>query len=119
MYGRKSVTLWVIAAVGVGLIGYGAQLWLNRTQLSPQQMAGSVELNYQLDIATMRAHSEDGKLNLSDAWKQKHREAIHQELKAQLQKERDTAQSWMLAGLAALIFSMGRIFLVPMFQRRD
>lgn len=119
LYGRNSVTLWIIAAIGVGLIGYGAYQWLYRTQLTPAQLEGSVELNYQLDLATMRAQSKDGKLNVNKAWERQHRDAIRAQIQAHMAKQRDTARSWALAGLAAIIFSLGRIFLVPMFQKRE
>lgn len=108
------MTLWLIVAIGFGLIGYGAYQWFHRTQLSDKQLAGSVELNYQMDIARMRRQDDDGKLNISEEWKRKHRAAIREQIQARLQKERDTAQSWMIAGLAALIFSLGRIFLIPL-----
>lgn len=111
------MALWLIAAIGVGLIIYGGYQWYNLDELNPEQMKSSVELNYRMDIERMRAQAEDGELNLSEDWKDKHREAIREELEANMEKERETARSWMLAGLAALIFSLGRIFIVPLFRQ--
>lgn len=113
------MALWLIVAIGVGLIGYGGYNWFTVTELPPEQMKRSVELNYQADIERMRAQSEDGELNVTESWKQKHREAIREELQGSTEKERDTARSWMMAGIAALIFSLGRIFIVPLFRQDE
>lgn len=119
MYGRHSPILWFIAALGVALIGYGAYQWFNRPQLTDKQLKGSVELNYQLDVFRKRLQSGDGKINISDQWKRKHHAAIREQIQAHMKKQRETAKSWMLAGLAALIFSLGRMFLLPRFRNSD
>lgn len=115
MHGKNSTVLWLIVATGIGFIGYGAYQWFNSTELTEAQMAAAVERIYRMDIAHLREQAEDGKLNISGSWERTHRAVIRQRIRAQLKRQRQQAKSWMIAGLAALIFSLGRIFVVPLF----
>lgn len=117
VYGTNSVALWLVAAVGLGLVAYGGYGWYRATQLTPAQLSGSVELNYQLDVARERRET-GGAFEPSEEWAAQQRAEVRAELEALIKKEKDEAQSWLIAGIGALIFSLGRMFMAPMLSRR-
>lgn len=112
---KKTNPFWFIVAVGLGFCIYGAYNWVQVEEPTAEELQRSVDINYQADIARMRASSEDGQLNLNNDWEQKHRKAIRDELTGAVQHEKDLARSWFVVGIALLIFSLGRILAAPLF----
>lgn len=119
MLGRQSVALWLIALIGLGLVAYGGYRWYTA---EPALDAGgqelAVELAYQADVAKMREQM-DGDWSPSDEWERNRRAAIREEVAAENERQSEHGRSWMIAGLAALIFSFGRMFAAPLFRRDE
>lgn len=110
---------WFIVVIALGFCSYGAYTWLGVDEPDAAELERSVEVNYQVDIARMRATATDGQLDLSDEWEQKHRQAIRDELLSSTQHEKGLARSWFVIGLALLIFSLGRILAQPLFGNKN
>lgn len=114
---KKPNPLWLIVVVALGFCSYGAYSWLKVETPSPKMLAFSVEANYQADVVRMKAQSPDGKLDRNQDWKDKHHKAIRQEILDMVEHEKDKARSWFVVGLALLVFSLGRIFAQPIFEK--
>ena len=116
---KKPNVYWFIVVIALGFCAYGASNWWQVEVPSGKVLEASIEANYQVDMARMRAQQRDGKLNLSDDWEQKHKQAIRAELLAESQQEKDMARSWFFVGLALLVFSLGRIVAQPLFGNNE
>jgi hypothetical protein len=110
MAATRSNPFWLVAVIGFGVLGYGLFQWFSVDELSESELQASVEANYQVDVTRMRARSPDGSVGLGAEWERKHKQAIREELQGQTRQEKDFAQSWIIAGMGILIFSLGRIF---------
>ncbi|MEQ8798889.1 MAG: hypothetical protein RJQ08_14170 [Salinisphaeraceae bacterium] len=117
MIGRQSIALWLVAAVGFGLIGYGGYLWISYEPLDQGGVDLAVEFAYQADLARMQQQVED--FEASDQWEETRRAALREEVLNSVNEPRARGQSFMIAGVGALIFSLGRLFLVPLARRPD
>jgi len=109
--------LWAVVATALALCGYGGYKWSQIDVPDEQELQASIELNLQLDKARMRSNHPEGELDLPPEWEDKHRKAIREELLAQVEHEKDVAQSWMIGGIALLIFGLGRLYAAPLFNR--
>lgn len=119
MLRRNINPFWFVVVIALGFCSYGAMNWLKVEEPSEQQLKVDVEANYQLDIARMRAQERDGKLDISDEWEAKHRQAVRNEILGIVETEKKWARSWFVVGLALLIFSLGRILAQPLFSKKD
>jgi len=108
---------WFVVVIAVGFLVYGGSNWLRVEEPTEAELQRNVEANYQVDIARMRASAPDGQMDLSEEWKQKHRQAIRDEFLAATTHEKEVARSWFVVGLALLIFSLGRILAQPLFNK--
>lgn len=119
MTGTQSIALRLLLTVAIGLCGYGGYQWYQVDMPDEESLRLSVEANLEADLARMRAQAEQrgAPLELSQEWKDKHRRAIRQEIETMVEREREKARSWFLAGLALLIFSLGRMFAQPLLRR--
>lgn len=118
MTGTQSIALRLLVAVGIVLCGYGGYQWYQVDEPTAEEMRLSVEANYYADLARMQARQPGVELDLTQEWKDKHRQAIREEIEAMVEHERETARSWFLVGIAVLIFSLGRMFAAPLFGHR-
>lgn len=119
MTGTQSMALRLLLAVGLGLCTWGGYQWYQVETPTEEELRLSVEANFYADLARMQAQQPGRELDLSEEWKTKHRQAIREEIQAMVEHEKATARSWFLAGLAVLIFSLGRMFAAPLFRGRD
>lgn len=117
MSAKRPNPLWLIVVIALGFCAYGAYTWLQVETPSPKMLAFSVEANTQADIARMKANSPDGKLDIDPAWRDKHKKAVRQEILEMVQHQKDMARSWFVVGIALLVFSLGRIFAQPLFEK--
>lgn len=119
MTGTQSIALRLLVLVGLGLCAWGGYQWTQVEEPTERELALAVEANFYADLTRMQAQRPGEAMTLDEEWREKHREAVRQEILAMVERRRDTARSWFLAGIAVLIFSLGRMFAAPLFGGRD
>lgn len=112
MAGRHFVTVWMVLAVGVVLIAYGGYRWATFVPLGEQGIAIATDYAYQAQLQKVRQQIGDGYQPSKDQ-EQKLRAMLRAEIVAEVQRRSKAWQSWLLGGVAALMFSLGWIFLSP------
>lgn len=116
MTGTHSVALWLIAALGLGLVIYGGARWAAYEPLGEDGIQLATELVYQAQLAQVRAQ-EGEDFQPSAEWERRRRAALRPMVEAAAAKQVEYGSSWLLVGVAVLIFSIGRMFRAPLRRR--
>lgn len=91
---------------GLGLSLYYADAWWRLPEYSEEDIVASVQLNLVMDLRQQgRATS-----GLDAAQLAVRRAQLEQELRDEIQREQRDAQRGLVAGLAALLLSLGQLF---------
>lgn len=92
---------FLFAAVGGGLLIYGALQWRQLPQYSDQDIDSSIELNLGLDLARLGPDRQPPPDKIEFM-----RKTIRAEIDAQIAQDRERVQGWLLGGAALLVIGL-------------
>lgn len=95
---------FLLLAIGTGLVGYHGEKWYRLPHWSEGEIAQSVELNLQIDLARRGPHLQPTGERLEAL-----RRSIRQEVEAEIRREREEPERWIGLGLVLLVLGSGQL----------
>ena len=93
---------FVLAAIGIGLVGwYGEQRW-NLEPWSEAEIEQSVELNLTLELQRRGPHLQPTNERLAEL-----RRTLRAEIEAEIRRDREKLERWIAVGLLLVVVGAG------------